>query len=314
LELEFIDSQLSQYQQKVIQIFEEQCEQHNLLEQLHPDAHSEKLADIKKDFLAFIGYLFGSYKDSCTGADSMVRGLEYCLQQDDQRSALFLFFSLLNGARTGYEQDTFKYIKADHKYAQGKGRDWSCLPGVDERILDGMSSFMPEIIDNSIAARYVDALAHPFITKTADATSPSQLFYSLYVQSLLEEGMACEVSEALIFKVQAVHEVNVALLDQYATAYAAQQMNKFAALRYKLDVDQNASREEMQKKLKDYTMTQFYGEDSALIKQVYDVIESLPIEDREATLLNTFQNEARTRLPDILAAPSDLLKPTYSTF
>jgi ankyrin repeat protein len=300
VELEFINSQLSQYQQKVIQLFEEQCEQHNLLQHLYPDAHSEKLADINKDFLAFIKYLFGSYKDRCTGADSMVRGLEYSLQQEDQQSALFLLFSSLNGARTGYEKDTGKYIEASHKYAQGKDRDWSCMPGVDERILDGLTPFMPQVIDNSIAARYVDALAHPFITKTADATSPSQLFYSLYVQSLLEEGMTCELSEALILKVQAAHELNAALLEQYATGYAAQQMNKFAALLKNLNADQNTSQEEMLEKLRRYKMTPSFGENSAFIKQVYDVIQ-VPTESIEESRFRFFKNQARARLPDILA-------------
>ena len=201
-----IKKNLKKYQQQLMQAFEEQVNEHSLIERLVPDVSEEQKKEVLEDFRAFLtGYLFASHRKGGTGYKILIPAFLYCLAQENietKNDYLHLFFASLNEGRLGYVGKTHKYISINSEYAQGKERDWSCLPGVDERILDEFQTLRldaeqhlkgeNEPVVTSLAEQYVQVLADPFVVKTADGALPSKFFYALYVYSLLEDDMTVE--------------------------------------------------------------------------------------------------------------------------
>ncbi|NBX71688.1 hypothetical protein EBQ91_02095, partial [bacterium] len=133
-----------------------------------------------------------------TGGDILIQSLQAALTSETE-DALMILFSSLNQARTAYEGSARKYIAATHPLSKGQARDWSCMPGVDERLLDGLTpkrlsqepAHNPE--DIPLEEQYVQWLAHRFIRTTPEGLLPSPLYYSMVLKATLPESWSCGV-------------------------------------------------------------------------------------------------------------------------
>ncbi|NBX71431.1 hypothetical protein EBQ91_00760, partial [bacterium] len=200
----------SEYQPYFLTLFEQQISK-GLIGRLYPKSSEEEQRKITQDFRYFVEYLFESYKKGATGGETLIQSVQAALAREtevDKEDALMILFSSLNQARTGYEGSASKYIGANHPLSKGQARDWSCMPGVDERILDGLTPMRlsqeaaQQDESLSIEDRYIQSLAHVFIRKTADGLLPSPLFYSLVLQALplpATSGLQVEAQESYRF-------------------------------------------------------------------------------------------------------------------
>jgi ankyrin repeat protein len=177
-------SNLEEYKQHVKRVFNDI--KGNFLESLY--SHVQKKKDAaEKDFILYLDHIFEKYESGATGLEHLVYALQWAQAtqetQDKQQKAreerYIIVFNALNEARTAYEQDQNKYEE---------GHDWSCMPGLDERILDTMGmikrSLEPEIPlkQQPSYKQYATHATDEFLS--ADG-QPSSLFNSLCMRALM---------------------------------------------------------------------------------------------------------------------------------
>ncbi|NBX71365.1 ankyrin repeat domain-containing protein, partial [bacterium] len=174
-----------------------------------------------------------------TGGDTLIQSLQAALNRDTkdaQEDALMILFSSLNQARTAYEGSASQYIAAAHPLSKEQARDWSCMPGVEERLLDGLTPkrLSQEPAENPegipLEEQYVQWLAHSFISKTAEGLLPSPVLYSMVLQAL-PEGLRCriEAQERYHFSIEAGVDKE-AVIQQYVQQYQGQQRDRLTAI------------------------------------------------------------------------------------
>ncbi|MBM4222214.1 MAG: hypothetical protein FJ161_00195 [Gammaproteobacteria bacterium] len=110
-----------------------------LFEHLGSVVPEKNFDDFSEDFQDYLEYLFGQYRNGCTGY-TVVIGFYLqalaCRDFKERDSMLLTFFTGLNDGRLGYLYDSDKYIKSNDQFSKGRARNWSCIPGCDERLTD----------------------------------------------------------------------------------------------------------------------------------------------------------------------------------
>jgi ankyrin repeat protein len=213
-------------------VFRQQLEV-GLILKLYPTVSEEQQRNITQDFEDFIEiYLFESYKEGATGAETLMQSLRWSLAattEAAQTDNLRILFTSLNQARTGYEKKVKKYIEAHDRFANGKARDWSCPPGVDERIIDGVTgirlsleSEQTHAANLSLEDQYIQSLAHAFIRKTADGILPTPLFYSMVLKESVPEEWSCRVVSQQIYQLTMTEQAQ----EEYIRDYIQQEKER----------------------------------------------------------------------------------------
>ncbi len=150
---------------------------------------------------AYIPFFFTEYSKGATGAFNLFRAMAWANQipqdQPDDRSEKKhnLLGGLLEAAKA-YEGNPKKYYKKENL-------DYSCMPGLDERVLDVMTgvrlSLEPPVAleDESPQKRYIAASIDPFVTRDATGPKPTELFYALYLHAQYPQGFTISSQPAV---------------------------------------------------------------------------------------------------------------------
>lgn len=134
----------------------------------------------RQSLVEYIHFVFDKYEqDIYTGVDILVYAMQWCDSIEDHKKdrRAILELALLD-SMNAYEYDKKKFF-GNH--------DYSCMPGLAERILDVIGKIKESLDqcsedDPEIKRRsYVDLLTASFFKE--DSKLPSQLFYSLYLKA-----------------------------------------------------------------------------------------------------------------------------------
>jgi hypothetical protein len=121
---------LSYYQRKLQEIFS-RFKQERIF--THWYKNKTQADEAATDFDDYLNYIFEKYREGATGAQTLIATLQWAEQESDttaKNDRLLSFFSALNEARIAYAEETDKYED---------GHDWSCPPGLEQRLLDTMA-------------------------------------------------------------------------------------------------------------------------------------------------------------------------------
>ena len=191
---------------------------------------------IKSDFYLFMNkYLKYYYEHNQSAGENIAKIFSY-LEKKDVSSILKenfieILISAFDEARRAYEDKVFKYVEASHELAHSQPRDWSCYPGVNERLLDaigayGLSidpSFQEAQMKISPFYEYQEIVCGSMLKKEEHVIIPSPLLNSLILEAVLPRGY-------LLTKIKNEHyhiiTENHEKLEEYAHHYAEDQVTQ----------------------------------------------------------------------------------------
>ncbi len=178
------------------------------LSEIYPAKQAELLSWVHESVLkpedkavlqTYIPFFFDKYSGGATGALNLFRAMAWADlvpqgQLDDRSEKQKNLLGGLLEAAKAYEGEATKY------YAP---QDYSCMPGLDERVLDVMTGVrlsleLPVALkDQSPQKRYIAASIDPFVAaKNAIGPKPTELFYALYLHARYPEGFTIETQPA----------------------------------------------------------------------------------------------------------------------
>ncbi len=138
----------------------------------------------------YIPFFFVKYREGATGDRNLFAAMAWAEQVPDgqpneRKNEKSLILEGLIEAAKAYEGAATKY------YAR---HDYSCMPGLDERVLDVMTgiriSLEPSVLvqEPSPQKDYIAKSFDPFVTRDATGPKPTELFYALYLQAKYPDG------------------------------------------------------------------------------------------------------------------------------